>query len=75
MHDPDDLATLWSFVVGTTCVLRADGDCWTVRIDQDGVTVRERTLQDGKTAVAVAAEWEVEFERFATSRIEPPPGH
>jgi hypothetical protein len=46
-----------------------------VRIDQDGVTVRERTLQDGKTAVAVAAEWEVEFERFATSRIEPPPGH
>jgi hypothetical protein len=57
----DDFATMWSLPTGFHCVIRPHGTEWHVRVDQDGVTLRERTVPTGETAVSLAYAWENEF--------------
>ena len=57
----DDLATLWFLSTGEHCIIRACGADWHVRVEQNGVTVRDRTFPNSRTALAVAGEWETEF--------------
>ena len=64
-HD-DDLATLW-FFCNISCIMRPSGSDWHVRLERDGVTLRERTVPNSQTAIAIADEWEAEITRPAAS--------
>ena len=57
----EDLATLWSLPAGLSCIIRTCATEWSVRVDQNGVTVRECLLPTSRTAIALAADWEREF--------------
>lgn len=69
MEHKDDLATLWSLPSGMSCIIRPSGFEWNVRLERDGVTVRESTMPNGQSAVALGNEWEAEFTRSAASWV------
>ncbi len=63
MSDPnqEDLATLWWLPTGACCIISCRGGDWHVRVEQDGVTVRQYLLPNSRSAMALASEWEEEF--------------
>ncbi len=63
----DDLATLWSLAGGISCIIRPCGMDWQVRVERDGVILRERTLPNSATALVLGDEWEAEFMHTAVT--------
>jgi len=64
----DDLATLWSLPTGASCIIRTRGTNWHLRVDQNGVTTRETTVPNSRTAIALAGDWQREFEQAELHR-------
>jgi len=62
----DDLATLWSLPSGACCIIGPRGMGWHVRVEYDGAVVREHTVPNSRTAVALAEDWEREFKPQST---------
>jgi len=65
----EDLATLWSLTPGVCCVISCRAGDWHVRVEQDGVTVREQTVPNSRSALAIAGEWEEDYKRARGARV------
>ncbi len=67
---PDDLATLWSLADGVCCIISCRAGDWHVRVDdRNGGTVRERSMPNSRSAMALASEWEEEFKGSRVRRV------
>ena len=57
MSQSEDLATLWSFVGGLSCLLTPVDGGWQIRIENGRETVRSLVVRTSDEAVVIADQW------------------